>query len=383
MCLELPLQAKDALPEMPVRLLDPKAGTWSVVECSAEEGEELPKPRGGHSVSGCCCALAAAAVAIMLLPYSQRGGVQRGGGEELPKPRGGHSVGAAVALRLRLTVVKQGAARCAQTSSASCVLKTFLALSASLQGLLVGSRLFVFGGEDVMRRPLGELLVLDLATWRWSRPETSGALWIRIEHCAAGCVGQRPACRVCSNRAQQHGLQVTIGWNKPAVHVAAAAAVLPLCCEQSGACRMHAWHMNRAASLLALTQAPRRARALRTLRLCTPTATCSSLAAAQVWILFAHVAHHSTPCRTLLYYHCWRALLAECAISPALSQTCFCWLADSISAPGLTPCCPACFAAHTVAHCNNELWMLDTETMEWSQPEAEGPVPPPRAGAAG
>lgn len=27
--------------------------------------------------------------------------------------------------------------------------------------------------------------------------------------------------------------------------------------------------------------------------------------------------------------------------------------------------------------------MLDTETLEWSQPEAEGPVPPPRAGGAG
>ena len=39
----------------------------------------------------------------------------------------------------------------------------------------MGSKLFVFGGEDVVRRPLGELLVLDLATWRWSRPETSGA----------------------------------------------------------------------------------------------------------------------------------------------------------------------------------------------------------------
>lgn len=49
----LALQAKDALPEMPVRLLDPKAGAWTAVECSAEEGEELPKPRGGHSVRRC------------------------------------------------------------------------------------------------------------------------------------------------------------------------------------------------------------------------------------------------------------------------------------------------------------------------------------------
>ena len=47
----LSAQAKEAQPDMPVRLLDTKAGTWSAVECGvAEEGEELPRPRGGHSV---------------------------------------------------------------------------------------------------------------------------------------------------------------------------------------------------------------------------------------------------------------------------------------------------------------------------------------------
>lgn len=35
---------------MPVRLLDAKAGTWSTIECTAEEGDDLPRPRGGHSV---------------------------------------------------------------------------------------------------------------------------------------------------------------------------------------------------------------------------------------------------------------------------------------------------------------------------------------------
>lgn len=39
------------------------------------------------------------------------------------------------------------------------------------------------------------------------------------------------------------------------------------------------------------------------------------------------------------------------------------------------------FGGGSVAHCNDELWVLDTHTMEWSRPEAEGPVPPPRAGA--
>lgn len=37
---------------MPVRLLDAKAGTWSTLECTAEEGDDLPRPRGGHSVRG-------------------------------------------------------------------------------------------------------------------------------------------------------------------------------------------------------------------------------------------------------------------------------------------------------------------------------------------
>jgi hypothetical protein len=39
------------------------------------------------------------------------------------------------------------------------------------------------------------------------------------------------------------------------------------------------------------------------------------------------------------------------------------------------------FGGGSVAHCNSELYCLDLETMEWSRPEAEGPVPPPRAGA--
>ena len=85
---------------------------------------------------------------------------------------------------------------------------------------------------------------------------------------------------------------------------------------------------------------------------------------------------------------------ATAAVSPALSPparlpVCRC------SPPAGKP--PAPRAAHTaavyrerwllvfgggsVAHCNNELHVLDLLTLEWSQPEAEGPVPPPRAGA--
>ena len=39
---------------------------------------------------------------------------------------------------------------------------------------LVGSKLYVFGGEDVMRRPLGDLWALDLESWSWLAPEAGG-----------------------------------------------------------------------------------------------------------------------------------------------------------------------------------------------------------------
>lgn len=39
---------------------------------------------------------------------------------------------------------------------------------------LVGSCVYIFGGEDVSRRPLGELRILDLAANAWITPDTSG-----------------------------------------------------------------------------------------------------------------------------------------------------------------------------------------------------------------
>lgn len=39
---------------------------------------------------------------------------------------------------------------------------------------LVGSCVYIFGGEDVSRRPLGELRILDLAANAWISPDTSG-----------------------------------------------------------------------------------------------------------------------------------------------------------------------------------------------------------------
>ncbi len=40
------------------------------------------------------------------------------------------------------------------------------------------------------------------------------------------------------------------------------------------------------------------------------------------------------------------------------------------------------FGGGSVANCFNDLVVLDTQTMEWSTPRTEGPVPPPRAGHA-
>ena len=44
----------------------------------------------------------------------------------------------------------------------------------ALQGTLVGNKVYLFGGEDVARRPHGDLFVLDLADMEWQLPEVSG-----------------------------------------------------------------------------------------------------------------------------------------------------------------------------------------------------------------
>lgn len=44
----------------------------------------------------------------------------------------------------------------------------------ALQGTLVGNKVYLFGGEDVARRPQGDLFVLDLADLEWQAPEVTG-----------------------------------------------------------------------------------------------------------------------------------------------------------------------------------------------------------------
>ncbi|DBA75236.1 hypothetical protein WJX77_011618 [Trebouxia sp. C0004] len=42
-------------------------------------------------------------------------------------------------------------------------------------GTLVGSKVYLFGGEDAARRPQGDLFVLDLADMEWQSPEVTGS----------------------------------------------------------------------------------------------------------------------------------------------------------------------------------------------------------------
>lgn len=43
-----------------------------------------------------------------------------------------------------------------------------------MQGTLVGSKVYLFGGEDAARRPQADLYVLDLADKEWQQPEATG-----------------------------------------------------------------------------------------------------------------------------------------------------------------------------------------------------------------
>jgi hypothetical protein len=42
------------------------------------------------------------------------------------------------------------------------------------QATLIGRSVYIFGGEDASRRPLGDLHILDLAAMAWVRPDTAG-----------------------------------------------------------------------------------------------------------------------------------------------------------------------------------------------------------------
>ena len=43
-----------------------------------------------------------------------------------------------------------------------------------MQATVVNGSLYIFGGEDSSRRPVGELRVLDLASMTWREVQTTG-----------------------------------------------------------------------------------------------------------------------------------------------------------------------------------------------------------------
>lgn len=56
-----------------------------------------------------------------------------------------------------------------------------------LQAVLIGSQLWVFGGEDSSRRPQADLHCLDLTTMTWSSPALAPGSKQPAARSAAGC----------------------------------------------------------------------------------------------------------------------------------------------------------------------------------------------------
>lgn len=207
-------KAKDAVPELPVRALDPSTGAWTAFETHAGEGDAVPKPRGGHSVRVHANAAAAGhrrriwhswqgpACLLVLAPHA---------GAEMP----------------------------------TAALSLAHARPSLLQATLIGDRVYVFGGEDVLRRPMGQLLVLDLPSRTWSYPEFSGpAPSPRSAHTAAVYQGRYllvfggGSVAHCFNDLYVLDTQ-SMAWSRPAVE----GLVPPPRAGHAGAVLGHTWYM--------------------------------------------------------------------------------------------------------------------------------------------
>jgi hypothetical protein len=294
-----PLQAKEATPEMPVRLLDSKSAAWSALACTAADGEEPPRPRGGHSVRGRCRTTAGRFLALcscsLLWPRHLCGCTAPEAATKATAPRGCPS---------------------------------------PPQGVLRGSQLFVFGGEDVMRRPLGQLLQLDLDTLQWSVPETTGK-WLWWGACP--CVG-RWVQTICA-----------------AGSVAVAVAMLRTGTSQ-GVC---------VSVRLVVTYRLKAGRG----QVCSRAPVTTVLGASAV-------GGSGGALNPVVRAHACRLLPPPPPVGtppgPRSAHTAALYRGRYMLV----------FGGGSVAHCNNELHVLDLDTLEWSRLESEGPVPPPRAGAA-
>jgi hypothetical protein len=68
----------------------------------------------------------------------------------------------------------------------------------------VGSKVYMFGGEDTARRVLGELWVLDLESYTWSQAEVTGTPPAARSAHAATAYGDRYVIIFAGKRGQQH-----------------------------------------------------------------------------------------------------------------------------------------------------------------------------------
>lgn len=82
----------------------------------------------------------------------------------------------------------------------------------AVQGTLVGSKVYLFGGEDAARRPQGDLSVLDLADMQWQSPEVTGTHTTHVR-CTYLCVSA-PQSPVHREEMFQPGMHTQLtGWN--------------------------------------------------------------------------------------------------------------------------------------------------------------------------
>jgi hypothetical protein len=133
------LQGKQGPSELPVRLLDPVNLTWRLLPTYGK----APTNRGGHTVSAVLATTAAMLCCVVCAHV----------GLHLSQPLESQFNGF---LYMHVWVRQLG------VELPGCPLLLLL-----LQACLVGRLLYVFGGEDVQRRPLADVSVLDLDTLTW------------------------------------------------------------------------------------------------------------------------------------------------------------------------------------------------------------------------
>ena len=69
---------------------------------------------------------------------------------------------------------------CKLSRAFSCSWQQCVNSKVAVQGTLIGSKVYLFGGEDAARRPQGDLFVLDLADKEWLALQTTGVQLLLI-----------------------------------------------------------------------------------------------------------------------------------------------------------------------------------------------------------